>query len=375
MRQFNFFCTKCEKTQALQFSHVTQGFMETCGRCEWKSVNFWEDQHWGILTLVKAQTEGDISPMSNRKLRFSCGCGNEITTRFADVNDGSIHSCGCLQIGENEFSEENEVRDFVKSLDPTTCKGSHRITPTRKLKYDVYIKDKKLAVEYHGLRFHSEELKHGTQDHEKFLIAQEQGDTLIQIYSDEWKNKQPIMKSLLQDRIAPLPKTRIKPTFEIKVGRTPKEALRFLDNNHYLGAAGGSISVTARHNNEVVGVWVFKKRKGEILWHRACWDRKYKSWNPHEKALKMALPLLKEMGFTRMVTFSDNRFHTGKLYEKLGFTFEEELKPDYGYAKGNKRVSKESFRVPAGVDEVSAAKSKGWYQIFDSGKRRYSFSV
>jgi hypothetical protein len=118
-----------------------------------------------------------------------------------------------------------------------------------------------------------------------------------------------------------------------------------------------------------------KRSNTEVIWHRACWNHNYKTWNPHEKALTIAAPLLKKMGFTRVVTFSDNRFHTGNLYEKLGFIFEEELGSEYGYTDGRKRVSKYSLRVKAGTNEKSAAEAKGWYRIWDSGKKRYSLSL
>jgi hypothetical protein len=118
-----------------------------------------------------------------------------------------------------------------------------------------------------------------------------------------------------------------------------------------------------------------KREEGTVLWHRACWDHRYKTWNPHEKALNISIPLLKAMGFTRIITFSDNRFHTGNLYEKLGFVFEKNLDPEYSYTNGNSRVSKYTMRVEAGRNEKLEAEAKGWYRIWDSGKKRYSLSL
>jgi hypothetical protein len=245
---------------------------------------------------------------------------------------------------------------------------------TRK-SYDIYIPSKKLAVEHHGLIWHSEKYSGTKADYDKSLIAVNRGDRLIQIYADEWKNKRNIMERMLCDAIKPTSKKRINPIFTVERG-TPKDARGFLDANHYLGAASGCLTVVAKYKEEIVGCWVFMKREAHtVLWHRACWDCRFKAWNPHEKALTMAKPSLKAMEFTRMVTFSDNRFHTGSLYEKLGFTFEKELRPDYGYTNGVKRVSKYAFRVKAGVNEKQAARVGGWYRIWDSGKRRYSMPL
>jgi hypothetical protein len=244
------------------------------------------------------------------------------------------------------------------------------------MEYDIYAPSKKLAIEYHGLVWHSEQFnQQPKKDYQKLVKAKSQGDRLIQIYADEWESKQAIIKAQLQDILAPEKAKRIKPIFSVEIDTNP-EVRAFLDAHHYLGAASGCVTIVARHREAIVGAWVFMKREtGVVLWHRACWDRAYKSWNPHEKALKLALPALREMGFTKIVTFSDNRFHTGELYEKLGFKFEEELKPDYGYTNGIKRVSKYNLRVPAGVNEVESAKVKGWYRIWDSGKRRYSLNL
>ena len=141
---------------------------------------------------------------------------------------------------------------------------------------------------------------------------------------------------------------------------------------HYLGAASGCLTVRAEYENSTIGVWVFMKREaGEILWHRACWDHNYRAWNPHEKALKLAIPELKKLGFTKIITFADLRWHTGELYEKLGFTFETEIESSYYYSNGKERKSKYVFRVPAGVSEVEEAHKKGWHRVFDIGKKRF----
>jgi hypothetical protein len=72
-----------------------------------------------------------------------------------------------------------------------------------------------------------------------------------------------------------------------------------------------------------------------------------------------------------MVTFSDNRFHTGDLYKKLGFGFEKNIDPDYGYTNGRIRKSKQTFRVAAGVNELVEANKQGWHRVWDSGKKKF----
>jgi hypothetical protein len=375
------FNCSCGRQISLDFGSVTSTVknhaVRSCGKCQYQPKSYWLQQKWGRLTLDPNQsTPEEWGPGWKHPLWFLCSCGKRKKCIFTYVLRGDTGSCGCMVVGQNEFSKENEVRQFVLTLSPDTCPTSYSIEGTRK-SYDVYVPSAKLAIEYHGLNWHSEQFKRGQQDETKFLLARSRGDHLIQIYSDEWEQKQEIIKAQLREILAPEKKIRIKPTFETYT-KTPSEARAFLDAHHYLGAASGCLTVIAkadaRHGSAVVGVWVFMKREeGVILWHRACWHPAYKAWNPHEKALKLALSELRSMGFKRMVTFSDNRFHTGQLYEKLGFKFEEEIRADYGYTNGLIRKSKYALRVPAGVDEKASAEAKGWYRIWDSGKKRFSF--
>ena len=337
--------------------------------------SYWLSQKWGTLRVDPTQLLPEEWGVSH-KIRLMCDCGGSIYSCLFNVLKGKTLSCGCSR-GTGPHSPESKIREFVKSLAMDTCLTSYRIGGTRN-SYDIYVPSKHLAIEYHGLIWHSEKYSRGCynkKDHQKLLLAQNKGDQLIQIYSDEWEQKQEIIKAQLREILAPEKKTRIKPIFETYT-KTPSEARAFLNAHHYLGAASGCLTIIANHGGAVVGVWVFMKREeGTILWHRACWHPAYKAWNPHEKALKLALPELRSMGFKRIVTFSDNRFHTGQLYEKLGFKFEKELKPDYSYTDGVRRVTKYALRVSAGINENETANANGWYRIWDSGKKRYSLFV
>jgi hypothetical protein len=376
-KDFTFLCS-CKRVIKKKFGHIYSENFQSCGMCTWKPKEYWLAQTWGKLKLdpsqVFPQTEWGVG--LTPKLRFICDCGKIKRLMLAPVIRGYTQSCGCLKPGVSDLSPAYKVYEVIAQL-AADAEFSYWFKKSNgnRTEYDIYIPSKHLAIEYHGLIWHSEKYLTGARDHEKFLISQKRGDRLIQIYSDEWRDKQEIMKAQLQEILAPQKKTRIKPIFTLHT-QTPPEARTFLDQHHYLGAASGCLTVIAKDKDQIVGVWIFMKREeGVILWHRACWHHAYKAWNPHSTALHLALPELKKMGFNKMITFSDNRFHTGQLYEKLGFTFEKNIRADYGYTNGTKRVSKYNLRVKAGVNEKAEAKAKGWYRIWDSGKRRFSLSI
>jgi hypothetical protein len=371
------FLCDCGRQISTRMDYVTGGGYSTCGKCSYQSKLYWLSQKWGKLRLVNSPNLPDEWPRtSSKKFCFLCECGTFRDIIWSSVTGGLTLSCGCLKPGTSEFSPAHEIFDSVVEACPD-AKFNYWFTTLNKkrVEFDIYVPSKALAIEYHGLYWHKEDRK-GKSDSNKYALCKELNVRLIQIYQDEWEEKKEIMLELLHSLLSPQIATRLYHlNFSVERDKTSKEARAFLDSHHYLGAASGCLTVIARRpkTNQIVGVWVFQKREtGTVLWHRACWDHNFKAWNPHEKALKLAMPALREMGFKRVLTFADNRFHTGELYTNLGFTFEKEIPPNYYYTNGfHKRKSKYSLRVKAGVDEVSTAKASGWHRIWDSGKKRF----
>ncbi len=379
-QKLDFLCN-CGRSFRASTNSIHTNKTESCGKCNYKPKAYWLMQKWGKLRIDPDQPLPDEWGTGfGLKLKVLCDCGGNHKANFYRLISKDVGSCGCTKIGTGPDSEASRILNYIKMY-ASDVEGEVPLKLSdKRLRYDIYVLSLKLAIEYHGLIWHSEKfIRSSKNDSEKFRLAREHGIKLIQIYSDEWRDKQEIMKGMLKSLIQPSAGKRIKPKFEIHY-ETPKEARTFLDTHHYLGAAsqtkGKGLTITAVHGESVVGVWVFMKREtGVILWHRACWDHSYRAWNPHERALQLALPELRSMGFTKMLNFSDNRFHTGQLYEKLGFKFEKEIPPDYGYTNGVRRVSKYNLRVPAGVNEKLEAESRGWYRIWDSGKKRFSLCI
>ena len=108
--------------------------------------------------------------------------------------------CGCLRVGESELSPAYEMYLFVKEYAPDAVFSHWFDHPGfGRKQYDIYIPSKKIAVEYHGLIWHSEKLSpNPRKDHEKLLLARSKGDRLIQVYSDEWSNQRAQIEAMLR---------------------------------------------------------------------------------------------------------------------------------------------------------------------------------
>ena len=82
------------------------------------------------------------------------------------------------------------------------------------------------------------------------------------------------------------------------------------------------------------------------------------------------------------MTFADHQVSKGGLYERLGFTLDKEIPPDYSYVVNNKRTHKFNYRKKRfltdpqltyveGLYEKELARLNGLPRIWDSGKTRY----
>ena len=90
-----------------------------------------------------------------------------------------------------------------------------------------------------------------------------------------------------------------------------------------------------------------------------------------------------ERGICSIVSFSDERMSTGAIYERLGFSLECVLLPDYLYVKeddlgvcfSKQSQCKRATGCPMSVTEKEWAKRSGLVQVFDAGKKRWVYKL
>lgn len=92
---------------------------------------------------------------------------------------------------------EIEIEDFIKYLGFKTLNSRRDIIPPYEI--DIFVPEKKLAIEFNGLYWHSE--KNGGRDRfyhlNKTLFAEEKGMKLIHIFEDEWRDNNNFIKEVI----------------------------------------------------------------------------------------------------------------------------------------------------------------------------------
>jgi len=157
---------------------------------------------------------------------------------------------------------EYDLRIWIQSIYKGTllCNDRNAISPKE---IDIYLPELKIGIEFNGVWYHSEYFKDKSYHHDKWLIAQNNGINLIQIYEDDWKHKKDIIKSRLL-HIFGLNKQKIYARkCEIRKVQF-KEIKEFLINNHLQGSVNSNINYALYYNNELVSVMTFGKPRKSI---------------------------------------------------------------------------------------------------------------
>ena len=88
-----------------------------------------------------------------------------------------------------------------------------------------------------------------------------------------------------------------------------------------------------------------------------------------------------KQNYNKIITWSDNRWSTGKIYEKAGFVMEKNMNADYSYFDNKKvyriptqSMQKKKIGCPDHMTEHEFTLSKGIYRIYDCGKKRWVFT-
>ena len=290
---------------------------------------------------------------------------------------------GCPKCSKNYSKEEGEICDIIKPLE---YENNNRSILNGK-EIDIYIPSLKLGIEYNGIRWHSEKFGKDKNYHiDKLNKCNEQGINLIQIFEDEWINKNDIVVSKLKHILNI--DTNKRKIFARKcnvIEVSKDEAKDFLDKNHIEGYARASVYLGLFYENKLIALMSFKKEKD------GCWclirfatDINY---NCVGAGVKLFNYFIKNYEFKEIKSFADRRWITNtidNLYTKLGFEFVGFTKPDYRYFINGeierydkigfrKKVLHEKYGLPITMSENEMFNELGVYKIWDCGFAKYVY--
>ena len=311
---------------------------------------------------------------------WQCSKGHEWET-YIYARTASNPS-GCPHCSYNVSQAEIEIANFLNEKNVKVITSSRRVISPYEL--DIYIPDKKIAIEFNGLYWHSEAAgKDQTYHYNKWLKAKNLGIQLIQIWEDDWKRNPDLIKNMLAHKINFSEASKIMGRQTEVVSINKAEAESFLKTNHIQGYASGTyyLGLKPKDGKDIVAVLVIKNEAGTKA--RTLNIIRYatsaKVVGGFTKLLKYAEKTYKPDAF---VTFSDNTVSDGGLYRDNGFIVAKELPPDYMYIINGERQHKFGYRLKrfqndpillweAELTEKELAALNNLPRIWDAGKIKW----
>ena len=284
---------------------------------------------------------------------------------------------------------ERSLNDMVCDLLPsdTTILLNDRVVLNGK-ELDIYIPDKRLAIELDGLYYHCEEslAKKGHNPNQYHLsktkLCGRKGIRLIHVFEDEWLEHPDIVEDKISAILkCPAEKVYFARKLAIKKIDDPKD---FLDANHIQGSGMSTVAYGLYDGEELVAVQTFAKQ------------RSGNGWELTRYATKLGTRVVG--GFTRclahferechpdeLISFADIRWSSmsSNVYEASGFELVGQTSPNYWYTKQRKRYHKFGFRkdriakkFPAVYSpdktERQMMRESGYHRIYDCGLLKYA---
>ena len=305
---------------------------------------------------------------------------------FFMTPENHYYGKGCPKCGKHLSHKEDEIIQFLIDNDVNIIHNDRTILNGKEL--DILIPSKNIAIEYNGLRWHTEEYGRDKNYHlNKTNECLSKGIKLIQIFEDEYINKKDIVLNKLSHIL------NIQHNLPKIMGRkcTVKEiepdiAKEFLNKYHIQGYARSTTYLGAFYGTLLIAVMSFiKEDKKSLKWelNRFASDYHYVCQGIGGKLFKYFIKLYNP---TDVKSFADRRWTIDKdnnLYTKLGFRLSKELNPNYRYvllSNPKERFHKFNFRkdklhnrynLHLSMTESEMVKELGYGKIWDCGLFKY----
>ena len=314
-------------------------------------------------------------------VKFRCyQCNYEFEKRF-DYGAPPI----CKNCNPTNYSyqskEEVQVFDFISSIyNGLIIQRDKSIINPYEL--DMYIPEKKLAIEYCGLYWHSEISgnKSWAYHAKKLQLANSKGIRLITIFSDEWNFKSDIVKEKLKSILELITNEKIYARkCEIKEVML-SDSKQFHEKNHIQGSPqklGKNIGLF--HNNILVALGSFTKINNLGEYELVRYSSSSHVIGGAGKIL--AYFIRTNENLNKIISFADLRWSEGNMYKQLGFNEVSRVPAMQSYVKQDKRYHKRLFSKnkinPLNENKTEWEKMQelGYDRIWDCGKIKFVLNI
>lgn len=305
----------------------------------------------------------EVTVRSNQYAYFRCSskrCNNIFREKICAVT--STNGL-CPDCRNRTYSDaEKDLAEYIKNLGFNIVTNS-KLTGNSQT-YDIYVPERKIAIEYNGLYWHSERNGRGKDYHfDKLADCAKLGIRLIYIWDDLYTNHPRLVERYLRKELGV---DKLKINFnECTIQYIDTDtATEFLEENSMLGYRTALSHLGIYCNGNIEGLLSFNMYNNGV-----CEIVQYSDIHYIIGGLSGALKyILSKNNINTFYAASDNTISNGKEFKDSGFEFIEALEPDYYlYSNGNRLLREE-------VSEYEEYGEKS-IRIYDAGKLKWRKSV
>ena len=270
---------------------------------------------------------------------------------------------------------EKEIIEQLSEFLNVELKPNRTILDGKEL--DGYCSELNFAVEVCGLYWHSEKAgKTSNYHYDKWKRCTEKGIRLYTIFENEWKEKSELIKRFIYMNQG-LAKNRLYARDCLFDSVPKKIAEQFCIDNHLQGKSLIKKAFGLYYNDELILLMTFGTHHRDnktLVMNRYCGKFDYLVVGGASKLMKNA-----KLYFDKpILTWSDNRWSNGNLYEKIGCKKLDDMKSDYYWTDFYKLYSKQSRAKkvtgqPKELTEKEYNESLGMSRIWDCGKIKWLY--
>lgn len=324
----------------------------------------------------------DNIPTKENRLWECLKCGKMVYENQKSHHNSLIRCFNCYP--KFETKAEIELADYINSFNFEVVRNDRKLISP--LELDIYVPEKKLAIEYNGIYWHSASCKseEDKQYHlNKTKLCKEQNIDLLHIWDVEWNNpiKQKIWKSIIKTKLGFNNKIYARKT-EVSVINDISLVRKFLNENHLQGFVGSEIKIGLYYENELVSLATFKK---------PSYNKSY-DYEISRYANKIGISVIggfskiikffeRNFKWDKLITYADKRYSEGNVYKQYGFNELADTQVNYFYFKPseNKLYPRIKFQkhklkdlletFDSDLSESNNMYNNGYHRIWDCGNK------
>jgi AraC-like DNA-binding protein len=278
---------------------------------------------------------------------------------------------------DTSSTELELVEDIKKIYSGTIIANDRKQICPKEL--DVFFPEKNLAIEVNGVLWHSS--KHVEKDYhlKKTIACKKKQIKLLHFWDIQIIKQRKIVLSMIANQLG-LSKSIFARECQIRE-LTNSEARSFFFENHIQGYAASSYIIGLIHNSDIVAAMSFSKSRYSSQEYELIRFANKLNHRVIGGASKLLSHFKKQCNPQSIVSYADNSYSDGHLYETLGFKFSHTTPPNYSYLVGSKIESRQKYQKKnlqkllkqynSSLTEELNMKNNGYYRLYNCGQSVY----